>query len=381
VVLGGDVSGTAGDTTVIKIQGTNVANLSETGPSNGQLLTYFVSADPAAAEWRAMDPPTMGVLAGDVVGAPEANTVTKLYGTNVADFTEVGNVPEDGQVLKFVRAGDEPGRWEASDVPAPPPPDLTLAGDVEGAAGADATTTVRAIQGRPVADFSVPALAPTNGDVLTYVDNGDQPTLWYARTPRLDGDAFGVLNNTIVRALQNFLIYKRSGPVPYNEGDVLVFRSNAWQPEPLPAGAPTDVERTTTGEGSYVERPERLPAYSIVAAGTVRGDGTSRFPTYNNLKVRVAGAGAITVTFDGYVAPDENFQYVVKAQAVTPDPKNSKVPGAVINVMFQRFLTTAGLGFVLNVTAVGRETPLSEEEIGTLEFMIEVSRYETAVRE
>lgn len=370
-VLAGDVTGRAGGTTVVRIRGTNVADLSKATLSNGQLLTFFVSEEPRVREWRAMDPPT---LAGDVVGAPAATTVVKLRGTNVADFSEAANAPAGGQVLTFVRAGDDAGRWEAGDLPEPPTPVLTLTGDVAGSTGEDGTT-VRAIQGRAVADFSTAALAPQNGNVLTYVAEGEAPPLWRAQTPQLAGNVTGPINNTTVRAIHNVNVLTRSGPEVYSNGDVLVYRGNAWTPEPLPAPAPA--QTTSATGGSSVLRPEALPAYSIVAAGTVRGDGTSRAPTYNNLLVRGTGAGTVTITFDGYAGPtDATFQYVVKALAVAQTAKDSPLAGVSVNVMFDHFNASAGLGFVLRVMGNGQE--LSAELIKTLEFMVEVSRYETA---
>jgi len=368
-VLEGDVTGQASATTVLKIRGTDVADLSKAALANGQLLTFFASEEPRVREWRAMAPPP---LVGDVIGAPAATTVVRLRGTDVANFSEAANAPADGQVLRFVKGGADAGRWEAADLPEPPAPALALTGDVEGSTG-EGGTTVRRIQGRAVADFSTTALAPQNGNVLTYVAEGEAPPLWRARTPQLAGNVTGPIDSTMVRAIHNVNVLTRNGPAVYNNGDVLVYRDNAWTPEPLPAAPPSGT--TSANEGSSVLRPAGLPAYSIVAAGIVRGDGTSRSPTYNNLLVRGTGAGTVTITFDGYVGPTgTTFQYVVKAMAVAQTAKESPLFGVSVNVMFDRFNAGAGLGFILRVTANGQE--LAADLIRTLEFMVEVSRYE-----
>jgi hypothetical protein len=87
--LVGDVIGPGDDNTVVKIQNVDVA---PTGPTENQLLTF------RGGQWQPADPPTGGIpnLNGDVIGAPDANTVVKIQNVNVAS-----TAPAHGQVLTF----------------------------------------------------------------------------------------------------------------------------------------------------------------------------------------------------------------------------------------------------------------------------------------
>jgi hypothetical protein len=112
--------------------------------------------------------PSLPGLDGDVRGALADNVVAALQGRRLDAAS-----PNDGDVLGFDAAGN---RW----VPRPPPdagggggPVITpLNGDAAGPANAN---TVRALQGRDVADAD-----PDNGDVLTWSADAKA---WLPRAP------------------------------------------------------------------------------------------------------------------------------------------------------------------------------------------------------
>jgi hypothetical protein len=120
-----------------------------------------------------------------------------------------------------------------------------------------------------------------------------------------------------------------------------------------------------------VEHPRGLPRYSIVAAGIVRCDGTSRSPVYNQLAARATNVSQVTVHFGaqpgGDPPPDGNFQYVVKVLPVFDDALD------VVTISFVQFLQ--GGGFHLRVLRAGQRIP--RDELARLELMIEVSRFES----
>jgi hypothetical protein len=122
---------------------------------------------------------------------------------------------------------------------------------------------------------------------------------------------------------------------------------------------------------NYVERPAGLGAYSIVAAGIIKGDGTVRGMGYNNLRVTTVDLGNIGVTFDNYVDPTTlEYQYIIKAMAVVRSG-----PALVVN--FREFRPKE-TGFILRVTS-SRNGSLEDVDIDTLkqtEFMVEVSQYD-----
>lgn len=365
----------------LSLQGAAVAKARDAGlPEAGQVLTYFtdegeessVRAENGGGVWRAANLPELN-LQGDVTGTSAATTVERLRGTEVVDLSAEGHVPKNKQVLTYVvPEGEEVGRWEAADaqVSGGTTPagltDLALRGDVTGPAGA---TTVRRISNTLVADLTAAGLTPQPGQVLTFfAAQGTTPARWQAATPSapsppaLNGDVTGAASANTVKGIQGRAITPRTGAAAFLDGDVLTFRADRWVPEPRESGG------TVTGD--FVERPPDLPPYSIVAAGIVRGDGGVRDGSYNGLLVRVVTTGAITVTFDGYVAPDGTFQYIVKALPVF----NVEAKTQNVALMFDSFLKTEGLGFVLRVTDSGQ--PVDGERLKIMEFMIEVSRYE-----
>jgi hypothetical protein len=182
---------------------------------------------------------------------------------------------------------------------------------------------------------------------------------------RPGGDVQGNIQTNSVIRLKGFEVRSRQPPpgLPtYQEGDVLTFRSGAWVPESKDTGFPLP-------DTSFV--PPDQPPYAIVAAGIVM-EGSSRGPVYNGLNLRVVGVGLVTVGFTGYRAPDDTFQYIVKALPVF----NAELKMGAVVVMFDSFLRSDDLGFRLRVMNNGE--PMEAELLKLLELMIEVSRYEMA---
>lgn len=120
--------------------------------------------------------------------------------------------------------------------------------------------------------------------------------------------------------------------------------------------------------GDFVAHPATAGPYAIVAAGVVRRNAPSRTPIYNKLEVIGVGTGALFVRFDGYIPPKEadEFQYIIKVL-----PVFQRELGSPILVNFDRYQPEA---FILHVTTI-QGVPVKEDQLASLEFMIEVSQY------
>ena len=169
-------------------------------------------------------------------------------------------------------------------------------------------------------------------------------------TPEIRGDAESHSDGTVtVTGLHRAAI----DPAPPSEGQVLMYRAERWQPLSLPEPPP------------MVERPRGLGSYTIVAAGYVRCDGTSREPTYNRLYAKAYPNGFVRVRFKGYdIERIDTYPYVVKV-----------LPNAAIGpciVHFDRFTKEY---FVLRVTDRNGDR-VGKDNLEQLELMIEVSQYE-----
>lgn len=265
VTLDGDVTGGVAATSVGKIQGEPVADFRKVRPQHGELLTYSIPEGKTTGSWTSQPPAPEPDLVGDVVGASAETSVRRLYGTDLINLSAEGNRPQDGQVLTWVVPDETtPGRWQAR---TPETPVISLDGDVTGTNGA---TTVVGLRGIDIADFSEEGEEPTDGAVLVYtgVDSPPLPTpRWRALAP--GGDVSGPLSDSTVNAIKRVPIGARAAGGPFAEGDVLVFRGGTWTPEtlPRPSGDDSGGGTTTSTTGSFVERPANQPAFSIVAAG------------------------------------------------------------------------------------------------------------------
>lgn len=143
LTVGGDLSGTLPNPTVVGLQGRQVDS---NAPTSGQYLVWN------GARWA----PTSfaATLAGDVTGSFSANTVVKLY--NVPLNT---SPPTTSQFLQYNGTS-----WT--------PTSLSLSGDTS---GAYSSTTVNAIQNVPLNVTS-----PTTGDIIAY--DGSR---WSKTTPAI----------------------------------------------------------------------------------------------------------------------------------------------------------------------------------------------------
>jgi len=265
---------------------------------------------------------------------------------------EFGRVESGGSSVAYSRADHTHG--------TPVLPELS--GDV---GGQIVHAKVTGIQGFPVAETE-----PAKGQVLTFrvVDGSDIKTgKWLPaelpppakpELPKLDGDVTGALDTNKIDKIQGIPINlpKQPRDATVLNGQVLTFRDKGLQLE--------EVQKQTVN-GDFVEHPKGLGQYLIVAAGTIRGDNKNKLSPYNGLVVSKLLPGQMFVTFKGYKPPDETFQYVVKVLPVS----NAKVKMPIVS--FDGFQRDQGLALKL---FDGQEA-VSQEILGSLELMIEVSQY------
>lgn len=218
----------------------------------------------------------------------------------------------------------------------------------------------------------------------------------------LAGDVTGTLGSARVQALQGRSVASNAP----TEGNVLRFTNGSWRPA---------VPDTTTVSGAFVEHPAKAGAYHIVAAGTVEflfGDDERvaefisleralirdgdlpeiepiprlpvpptdfppdlpRIPTrrsnYNNLVLTHIDTGSrtVTVTFEGYQAPDfgdpASPQYIVK---VTPWLEFGGEPIDIPFAVAMRSFRDSGIELMV--------IPSRDSESDRGRIMIEVSQY------
>ncbi len=328
-VLAGDAMGPAGDTVVAKIRGVVVHH---ERPTDGQVLAY----NGPLSRWMGTTLPAAAptpTLAGDVTGPVGSNKVEKLQGVDVSSTPPNVN----GQVLTYDLSLK---RWGAATPAAVPAP------------------------GNSVANERTYGLAAAVGSATAYSradhTHGTPPL------PAVGGDATGIVNNISVTGLRG----KQIDATPPLHGQVLTFEGDGT------AGVWRAANPASATTGDFVRHPAGQPAYSIVAAGIVRGDDadTASPDRYNGLRIRRVENGRIVVTFDGYVHPaSKGIQYIVKALPVSPtvEEKGALVP---IFVNFETFFAGDGLGFTLLVMNV--QGPVGGEQLRTMSFMIEVSQYD-----
>jgi hypothetical protein len=341
IFLAGDVVGPANLTELKKIQGVLVKSaLDAPGPSIDQVLTVQRDSDGVSLIWQARELPQPAApiglpieLAGDVSGPAASTSVDKLKTVPLAAPPPEGWAP--GQVLTF----DAVVGWRGADIPA-------LGGDVVGSLGA---VRIESLQGVPV-EMPVAPAVPDPGHLLTFLDGK-----WRGAKlppPPVGQDLSGDTAAATVVGIQGRVVEM---PNPGVAG-VLTLNGDRWSV--VPAADPTPIV-------DVVRHPKGLPEYSIVAAGIVTGNKTSRLPTYNNLIAEGRGNSELFVKFDDYANPDVagNSPYIVKVVPV-------ELRGSLLLVNFLRF---EDRGFVLRAVHVNGEPVQSLEN---REFMIEVSRYD-----
>jgi hypothetical protein len=328
--LAGDVTGPVASTTVASIRNREVL---ATAPNENQVLTFV------GGKWRPADPPAGTGTGTGTIPKPAANVTSEIA------FDQVQNV---GVSPDYARADHTHGT----------PPAPTLAGDVTGAIGA---TKVGALQ-----NVAVDSVRPTAGQLLGFdaAANRWKPVPPPAATaPNLAGDVTGSTGATTVIALRNTTV----DPTKPTTGQFLGFdvATNSWKPL-APPSAPTTQTNAVTRSGQ--------PAYSIVAAGVLRGVIGDGAGSYNNLHVTKADDGVLTMLFDGYESPavDPSRQYIVK---VLPFPLPGTTGFTSLSVVFSAFFDKA-TGFALSVMNAGLRVPVAS--LGNISFMVEVSQYEVA---
>lgn len=203
--LQGDVIGPPNDTIVTGLQGFPVALII---PLTGDVLTYN------GTRWVPQAPDHDSLsdfsLFGDVIGPPDANTVTALQGFPVAD-----TLPLPGDLLTWNGSTWEPG--------PPGDEDFSLSGDV---IGPPDFNTVTALQGFPVAPDT-----PTEGDTLLWTGTEWVPgAVPDGGAFSLSGDVTGPPIANTVRKIQGFAV----DPGMPEVGNTLVWTGVSWLPADLP---------------------------------------------------------------------------------------------------------------------------------------------------
>jgi hypothetical protein len=398
--LGGEVTGPAGSNIVAKIQNTNVNQAKPT--NDGQVLAYNQSLDrweaktlPAAtpapvasntvtsentfgqsssagsatAYSRAdhtHGTPALPNLAGEVSEAFNSTVVSKLQGVNVSATPPT--VAQSGQVLTY-----DGQKWAAAPLPATTPPPAPAANVTAsnnfGQASAVGSSTSYARADHTHGTPPAPPAPPPAATGLPSTNNFGQASVVgsstsYARAdhshatptlPPLGGDVTGSLSGMTVVGIQSKSVVVLN-PQP---NEVLTYDGNVWK-NARPGGV----------SSNFVEHPAGLGGYSIVAAGVIRGDGSARIRSYNNLRLVDVETGRIIITFDGYSNPEESdFEYIVKAMAIVSDG-----PALVVN--FEQYLPREK-GFVLGVTFAnnGVLEGVNVEALHNAALMVEVSQF------
>jgi hypothetical protein len=393
--LRGDVTGSVDASTVEKLRGVEIDKGAET-PKDGQVLAYVASD----RQWKATNPlrpsttvaletnygqasnvgtsldyaradhthgtPQAPTLGGEVTGPAGSNIVAKIQNTNVNQTKPSA----DGQVLAYNQSLD---KWEAKTLPAATPAPVAsntvtsenTFGQSSSAGSATAYSRADHTHGTPPAP---PAPPPAASSVIGANSFGQSSAVGsstsYARAdhshgtpslPTAGGDVSGSLTALTVVGIQSKGV-EVFNPQP---NDVLTYNGNVWH-NARPGSAATN----------FVQHPAGLGGYSIVAAGIIKGDGTTRRGSYNNLHVVDVENGRVLITFDGYDNPDDkDFEYIIKAMAVVRDG-----PSLVVN--FEQFLP-GDKGFTLGVASEksGVLQGVNSEILRNTELMVEVSQY------
>jgi hypothetical protein len=133
-----------------------------------------------------------------------------------------------------------------------------------------------------------------------------------------------------------------------------------------PAGGPAT--------GDFVERPQGLPRYFIVAAGIALADGSDPspawVPNYNHLSAKAASTSEVLVQFNGYTIPKGKHQYIIKAMPVFDAVVWKQLNLRQLVVNFDQFVAD---GIMLHVTDLGNA--IESGLLARLAFVIEVSQY------
>lgn len=226
--LAGDVTGAPAANTVIKLQGVPVAS---TGPTLGQVLAYNGSHWlPAAliADISAGANMVVTSLGGGVVQVALAPAVS-ITNLTVSDTTHLGTTTTCDAAL------------DASCMPA-------LAGDATGPPGSN---TVTKLQGHAVS-----AAVPSANQFLQYVGSTWTPT---TVTLTLAGDVTGAIGANTVTKLQGVAV----SPAAPATGQALVYSGSAWTATDMVAEVTAGTNIVVTPVGATVQ-VATAPAVSFV---------------------------------------------------------------------------------------------------------------------
>jgi hypothetical protein len=117
------------------------------------------------------------------------------------------------------------------------------------------------------------------------------------------------------------------------------------------------------GGGDFVELLPDQGHYYIVAAGIVRGDGTSSHPIYNDLRASNGSTpGTVIISFKDYQIPSDSHFYIVKVLVFD----NTNVGMATTSVS-----AFSSKGIILKV--YNGAGPV--QDVSSLDFMIEISEF------
>ncbi len=209
-----------------------------------------------------------------------------------------------------------------------------------------------------------------------------------ATSGSLGGDVTGAFETNLVEGIQGFPVDLNVSP---GDGTVLGFNGTRWHLTTSPAlpqtpqpsnlmpladgtatpGASLEYARadhvhplSAIPAGDFVEHPPGLPRYFIVAAGIIGNQPLGA--SYNNLKAVAFTLGTLTISFDGFVIPGPNHQYITKAMYAPAEPGTRPVL-----VQFRKF-SQQGIQLEI-IRPDGTRVPA--DEIRRLTFVIEVSQF------
>ncbi len=168
--------------------------------------------------------------------------------------------------------------------------------------------------------------------------------------PTLTGDVTGE-NAITVQGLQNIPV----APDIPGEGQILTFTGEKWQPADPPAST------------NSVEYLPELDAYTILAAGHIKCDGSSTQPTYNELTAHAHADGQVALRFKGYTRPKQT-PYILNILPVW-SPKIH-----MYSVFLERFEDEYILLHVVNLHG----DVIRLGELRQLEFIVEIKQYSIA---
>ena len=119
---------------------------------------------------------------------------------------------------------------------------------------------------------------------------------------------------------------------------------------------------------SAVHHPPALPAYQIVAAGTLplAAFGDTNVQGYNNLRIDKVSKGFARLTFDGYQYKPEAWQYVVKVGLQEDEALGLVMPSVTV-------LALDADGISIRIRE--KEDPLDEARMASMGLIVEVSQY------